>query len=226
MTEAVSFVRKYRRRPTRLFKVGSARSALADFGRGDEVTCYTFGQFSILDALVALLHKTGPADVVVATWTAAAADLRRASELMRDDRIRSCRWIVDLSFKNRQPEYLELMRELFGPDSIRALKTHAKFMLIRNDDWNLVIRTSMNLNENKRLENLDVVDDRELSDWHWSLVEGVFRDRAVDAWVDHDDLDLSGVAATEPEGQVDMGRVSFGRVYERGVAHVGPVRPS
>ena len=31
-------------------------------------------------------------------------------------------------------------------------------MLIKNNDWNIVIRTSMNLNENKRLENFEISD--------------------------------------------------------------------
>ena len=95
--KAQSFTRRAPNRRPRLFKVGDARAALADFDRGREVTCYTFGQFSIIDVIVALLGKTGPADVVISTWTAGAADLRRARELMHDRRILSCRWILDLS---------------------------------------------------------------------------------------------------------------------------------
>lgn len=225
MPEAKAFTRRAPNRRPRLFKVGDARAALADFDRGCETTCYTFGQFSIIDVIVALLGKTGPADVVISTWTAGAADLRRASELMHDRRIRSCRWIVDHSFKNRQPEYLETMVDLFGADSIRSLKTHAKFVVVSNDEWNIVVRTSMNLNENRRLENFDVVDDEAFCRWHLDLTEGVFADRAAGDWVDRDDLDLSGVADTPPEYTCEVGRASFGRVYEKGVASVGPVRP-
>jgi len=207
-----------------LFKVGDARAVLAEFGHGREVTCYTFGQFSIIDVLVALLSKTGPAHVVVATWTAGAADLRRARELMHDERFLSCRWIVDHSFKNRQPEYLATMVELFGAESIRSLKTHAKFVVLHNADWHVVVRTSMNLNENKRLENLDVIEDEEFCSWHLAMVDGVFADREAGDWVDRDDLDLSGVADTPPEYTCEVGVCSFGRVYEKGAASVGPLR--
>lgn len=223
MTEAQAYTRKVTRKRTRLFKVGDARHALAEFDHGREVTCYTFGQFSVIDALVALMSKTGPVHVVVATWTAAAADLRRAQELMRDERIITCRWIVDQSFKNRQPHYLEEMVSLFGEESIRALKTHAKFMLLYNDEWNIVVRTSMNLNENKRLENLDVVDDFEFCQWHRNLVDGVFRDVTVGDFVDRDDLDLSGIEATLPPHQCEMGEARIDRVYQKGVATVGPL---
>lgn len=224
MAEAVSHSRPAPRRNPRLFKVGDARAALREFDHGREVTCYTFGQFSVLDALIAILNRTGPAHVVVATWTAAAADLRRAQELLRDERILSCRWVVDHSFKNRQPHYLDEMIRLFGEDSIRSLKTHAKFMLIHNDDWHVVVRTSMNLNENKRLENLDVVDDPDFCRWHLDMVDGIFRDRAAGDWVDRDDLDLSGIAATPPENQCEMGAAVMGRVYEKGAASCGPIR--
>lgn len=218
--QPVSTTRKPRRRVVRLFKVGTARSALADFGPGMETTCYTFGQFSIVDAIVAVLQRTGPADVVVSTWTAAAADLRRSSELMRDGHVRSCRWVVDHSFASRQPEFLDLMRDLFGPDCIRPLRTHAKFVLIGNDDWHVVIRTSMNLNENKRLENLDVCDDEDFYRFHLDMVDGLFADSDGSDWVDHDDLDLTGIAATPPPGMVEMGSASAGRA-QRGVASVG-----
>lgn len=223
--EAQTFSRKVKRRDRpRLFKVGEARAALAEFDKGVELTCYTFGQFSIIDAIVALLVKTGPAHVVIATWTAGAADLRRARELMRDERFLSCRWIVDHSFKNRQPEYLQTMVELFGEESIRSLKTHAKFAVIYNDEWSVVVRTSMNLNENKRLENMDVIENREFCRWHLDLVDGVFADRSAGDWVDRDDLDLTGVADTPPEYTCSVGSASFGRVYEKGVASVGPLR--
>ena len=116
---AKSYTRPAPNRRPRLFKVGDARAALADFDKGREVTCYTFGQFSIIDAIVAILGKTGPAHVVLATWTAGAADLRRAAELMHDKRFLSCRWVVDKSFKSRQPEYLQTMIDLFGADCVR-----------------------------------------------------------------------------------------------------------
>lgn len=48
----------------------SARDALADFDRGMETYCLTFGQFSLMDAVEAILEKTGPADVAISTWTA------------------------------------------------------------------------------------------------------------------------------------------------------------
>ena len=68
----------------------------------------------------------------------------------------SLKMIVDRSFKSRQPKYYKKMIELFGINCIREIRNHSKFMVIRNDNWDIVVRTSMNLNNNPRLENIEI----------------------------------------------------------------------
>ncbi len=118
-----------------------------------------YGQFSLIDALWAMLRRTGPADVSIATWTAAGADVTRASHFLRDGRIRRMRWLVDRSFETRRPAYCATLRGLFGDDAIRTTRSHAKFATIRNEEWDLAVRTSMNLNSNARMETIQVSDD-------------------------------------------------------------------
>jgi hypothetical protein len=96
---------------------------------------------------------------VVSTWTAAAAEIDFAHALLADGRLLSLRFVVDFSFPRRQPEYCAALRERFGDAAIRITKNHAKFCLIENDGWSLVIRTSANLNRNRRLENFEISDD-------------------------------------------------------------------
>ena len=64
----------------------SASKALEGLAPGVEMLALTFGQFSLIDALWALLRQTGPADVSIATWTAAGADTTRAEQFLRDGR--------------------------------------------------------------------------------------------------------------------------------------------
>lgn len=145
-------------------KTASARTVFAGLERGCEMLVLTHGQFSSGDAVAALLDRTGPADVSFATWTAATLDIERAAEFLSDGRILSCRWLVDRSFATRQPAYCALLRERFGDDTIRTARSHAKFATIRNDEWDLAVRTSMNLNSNPRLEVIEVSDSPELAD--------------------------------------------------------------
>lgn len=176
---AVSHHTMERRRKIRLEKAANARLAIGTLEHGCEIYILTFGQFSLMDAIVEILSQTGPADVVISTWTAANADLERTRRQVESGSFRNLRWIVDNSFIARQPAYCATMRRIFGDASIRVTKTHAKFVLIENEQWRLVIRTSMNLNENKRLETLEISDDPSLADFLGGVVAEMFGEVAV-----------------------------------------------
>ena len=174
MTNPRSFTRAAGVREMVPARSESASVALDGLVRGGEVFCLTFGQFSFIDAIWALLRKTGPADVSIATWTAAGADTTPAEQFLADGRIRSIRWLVDRSFETRQPAYCATLRRLFGDDVIRTTRSHAKFATIRNDDWALAVRTSMNLNMNPRLETIEVSDSPPFADFLDGMFDEVF----------------------------------------------------
>lgn len=167
-----------RRRSIRAARTESAQQTFAELEHGCEIVCLTHGQFSIIHALAAILDQTGPAAVTISTWSAAHADLEYASNFLADGRITSIRFLVDRSFVNRQPAYCETLRRIYGDDSIRTTRLHAKFVTIRNDDWALAIRTSMNLNENPRLELIEVSDDPALADFLDGEVDSIFAETA------------------------------------------------
>ncbi|QQK75143.1 hypothetical protein HUG15_05675 [Salicibibacter cibarius] len=81
---------------------------------------------------------------------------------------------MDRSFPTRQPAYCQQLIDTFGADSLRLTRTHAKFILLDNDDWHLVIRTSMNLNENARVENFEISDDPDMHAFMMQLVDEVW----------------------------------------------------
>lgn len=154
----------------------SARRVFRQLEPGVDILCLTHGQFSLVDAIAALLDHTGPADVTISTWSAARVDLTHAHKFLADGRIRSLRFIVDRSFATRQPDYCAALVSLFGHGAIRTTRSHAKFALIENDTWHLAIRTSMNLNENPRLELIEVSDDPALAAFLRSVADRVFAD--------------------------------------------------
>jgi len=147
----------------RRFRKNGYDDAAASIGKvepGCEIFGFTKGQFSFIDVIEYLLTQTGAADVSLSTWTAADADLKTAYNLLQNGRIRSIRFLVDWSFASRKPEYCAALVEQFGEDSFRVSRTHAKYCVIRNDQWNITVRTSMNLNMNPRFENFEISDDR------------------------------------------------------------------
>lgn len=162
------------RQVRRTLTVANAAEALGPIEHGIELYALCKGDYSLIDIIDHCLAATGPADVVVSTWTAAGADLDFALGFVHDGRVRSARWLVDFSFPQRQPAYFALLVDRFGAENIRATANHAKFVLIRNDDWSLVLRTSMNLNKNRRLENVEISDDPGIADYLEAVVDELF----------------------------------------------------
>ena len=153
--------------------------AVGPIEHGTEIFGLTKGGWSLVDLVEYCLSVTGPADVVLSTWTAAKADVGFANQLLVNGATKSLRFVVDASFPIRQPAYCAALREAFGDDAIRTTKNHAKFVLIRNAEWNLVVRTSMNLNENRRLETWELSDSEPMASWLQEVVDELFREQAA-----------------------------------------------
>lgn len=137
----------------------SASEALTGWGRGRRCVGMTMGQFSMIDLIRAVLDYTGPAALRLSTWTAGIRDANNAAFLLDDGLLTSVQLLVDRSFPVRQPAYCGAVQRLFGDDAIRCTNTHAKIALVSNDEWNVAIRSSMNLNRNPRFENFDIDDN-------------------------------------------------------------------
>ena len=159
-----------------LRRIQCATEAVADLERdGMELFGLTKGQFSLTDMIEAILDKTGPADLSISTWTAANGDVSRMLELLNSGAIRSCRWLVDLTFMRRCPQLTAEIRAKFGADAIRVTKTHAKFCTITNDEWQIALRSSMNLNQNPRMESFQVGHDPVLCQFLSEVLNDVWK---------------------------------------------------
>lgn len=221
MTTARTHRAAPRKRAIRMAKVGSARDAIGELTPGVEVYVLTYGQFSLIDALVALLDQTGPADVILSTWTAADTDLTTAARLVEGAQITRLRMVVDRSFLTRQPDYCATMRRLFGDECIRTTRSHAKFLVLRNEQWSLAVRTSMNLNHNPRLETIEISDDPALCGFLEEVVADLWQEQAEGDFAGELPL-LDGVEAAPRAGTVAMGAVDLGRLRRPAV---GPLAP-
>lgn len=170
---------KNRTRVIRECFCGSALQATGPISPGCEIFGFTKGQFSLMDLVVSLLKQTGPASVDISTWTAANADMEHCYQFLKSGKITSARWVLDRSFPNRQREYFNSLLDRFGLDAVRLTHTHAKFVTIKNEDWNIVLRSSMNLNKNPRFENFEISDDPAFCDYFTRLVDEVFENMNV-----------------------------------------------
>lgn len=192
----------------RTFKLGSASDAIGKLEGGDDIYCLTFGQFSLIDLLCATLQQTGPADVDIATWIAAQADLDVVEELLGRASINSFRLLVDRSFVRMKPQRCKRIEEMFGAGCIRSLNNHAKFIRIKNEKWNISIRTSMNLNQNPRMENFELTDDPTLCEFLKRVVDDVFEEHPPGDF-DCGTPAIKTLENTKRNGDVPCGQISF-----------------
>jgi hypothetical protein len=161
-------------RTKKYYSVGNARQCIGEITHGCDIFCLTQGQFSLFDVIEYCLTITGPAAVDISTWTAAGADTKQAKAFLHNGAITDIRWVVDRSFAQRQPEYCGILLREFG-DCIRTTRTHAKFITIKNAAWNIAIRTSMNLNSNPRIEDVEISEDADFVDYLRKFVDEVFQ---------------------------------------------------
>lgn len=155
----------------RLACVETAAEAIGRLKPGCRIIGLTKGQFSMLDLIRAVLDQIGKSEVILSTWTFGIRDMENARWLIDNGQIGSLRMLTDRSFVARQPAYAARLIELFGDDCVRASNTHCKFAILQNNDWDICIRASMNLNKNKRWENFDLDDNAEICQFFSALVD-------------------------------------------------------
>ena len=157
--------RRFSIRPSQSFARLSAEAtanasvALGTLSPGVRVVGLNKGQFSLIDMLRAVLIQVGPADVLVSTWTPGKFEMNCVADMLDAHQITRFRLLVDRSFVTRHPEYVGTIQAMFGAETIRQTRTHAKFALVAAGDYRIAIRTSMNFNRNARFEQFDMDDD-------------------------------------------------------------------
>jgi len=151
----------------------NAEAALGKISPGFRLLGLTLGRFSFGDLIRAILRQTGPADVVVSTWTAGIRDLETMAYLLERGQLERVRFMVGDGFATCQPAVARRLVELFGLESVILAHTHAKFAMIRRDDWRIVIRTSMNLSRNPRIEQFEIDDDAEIFEFYEGVCKSI-----------------------------------------------------
>ena len=166
--------RKHVRLCKSLLEGESAKEAISGLTKTVDVFGFSKGQFSLIDIITACLERTGPAALVLSTWTAKHADLTQMMGFLKSGLVTDAKFILDFSFQRRAPAVAQAIRDTFGIESLRITRNHAKFFLLGNAEWSLTCKTSMNLNTNPRLEDFDISNDRNLFDFLSCIVADIF----------------------------------------------------
>lgn len=165
---------------TKRYRRESAKEAVGTLSKGLERYIFSKGQFSVIEFLHAITEQTGPVHSIISTWTAHGGDIAEAHAFLKSGRLLSSRWLVDFTFQRRKPNFCGQLRELFGNDAIRVTRTHAKFVCLWNDQWNVMVFTSANLNTNPRNENFLIRESAELLQFHQNFIAEVWKSQSIE----------------------------------------------
>lgn len=136
----------------------------------------TRGQFSLIDLIYSIIKKIGPSHIICATWSAGIKDANTVQWMLETNLIKSFTLVTDHSYVTRQPKYSLQITDLFGKENIRTTDIHAKFCLIKSENFNVTIRTSMNLNANRTCENFEIDTDLEIYTFYDNFIKSTFKE--------------------------------------------------
>jgi len=169
----------------------SAARCIGDITKGCDIFGLTKGDFSMIDILRHIAKEIGPCSVDIGTWTAARADIKEAFAMLNDGNILETRWLVDRSFPARQQLYFQSLKEKFGNNCVRLANFHAKFILLENENFSVAVRTSMNLNLNKRIEFYEISEGSPISGYFKQVMDYHFALPMEDSYSAYKEFDLT-----------------------------------
>jgi hypothetical protein len=140
---------------------------IGDIVSGETIQFWSWGRWSMHDLLFYILNQTGPADVLISTWSLCESAMRKILLQYKNKLIKSATFLIDPRVKVRNPVPLQLVIQNF---TYKLIPCHAKVTLIWNDLWNISIISSMNMTENPRMERGIIFTDKETFEFDKKII--------------------------------------------------------
>lgn len=152
--------------PEQLTTVMSDSLKLADTINNIAPGCCAFwvsdGEWSMHQMLMAILDKTGPAEVYMSTYAMSETPARIIAQLVDEKVITYLYCVLDNRVDVRTAGSLQIIKAM--ATKYAMVDTHAKVTVIINGQWKIAVVGSANYTENKRYESGVVVCDDAIAD--------------------------------------------------------------
>ena len=128
---------------------------------------YLNDRMQLGEVLEQILQQTGPADIVVSTFSTAEEFLTKVHRLRSKGLISSAILYTDHKAAEKTAKILTMVRNVF--DEVYFVRNHSKIMIIKGYAYNVVVLTSQNQTRGNRLESYTIFADN----CYLSDIEGV-----------------------------------------------------
>lgn len=127
---------------------------LADLSPSRSVHFWNQTNIDLHQVLEAVLQKTGPAEILLCSWSISVPAMKVISRLISSGLIRSVLAVVDFRTRKDHPEAFAMAKELFA--GVKILPCHAKCIVVLGENFSASITGSANLTNNPKQERLMV----------------------------------------------------------------------
>ena len=152
----------------------SDRSLTAAIGlleTGKEHHYYSRGNFNLVRLICFLLKQTGPAHVMLTSYSFSRESIEMLQNRVQKQAILSFKVLLDNRVRVMSPLPFQMIAASFD---YRCISVHAKIALIWNDDWKITIITSQNATDNPKLERGTIFTDSEIFDFDFKNLSDEF----------------------------------------------------
>lgn len=153
------------------FVPGVLTKSIGTIEPGRQKHYYSDGNFNLLRLIFHILRQTGPAHVLMSTYSISQDSLEQVQNRIKRDEILSIRFLIDNRVKVMSPKPFQMLKEGF---QYRCVSLHAKVALVWNDSWSLSIVTSQNATDNPKLERGVIFTDPSVFNFDKTVLEDAF----------------------------------------------------
>jgi hypothetical protein len=146
-------------------------ASIGQLVNGEDVHFYSFGHFNLVRLVVQVLGQTGPAHVLMSSYSFSKRSIEQIGALVTKGDVLSFRLLIDHRVKVMSPKPFDMIMRMFD---YKCSSIHAKVALIWNDSWNISIVTSQNATDNPKMERGTVFTQKEVFDFDLKTIEHEF----------------------------------------------------
>lgn len=138
---------------------------------GQDKHFWSFGNFNMMRLIFWVLEQTGPAEIIMSTYSISPKTIVGVLNRREKGTIRNIRFLVDNRVRSLSPKPFDMLVKNFD---YRCISIHAKVACIWNDNWNITIVSSQNATDNPKMERGTIFTGLDIFNFDKKVLEDAF----------------------------------------------------
>jgi hypothetical protein len=132
---------------------------------------WSFGNFNMMRLVFWVLKQTGPAEILMSTYSISPKSLEAVLRHRESGLIKQIRFLVDNRVRSLSPKPFDMLVRSF---EYKCISIHAKVALIWNDKWKVTIVSSQNATDNPKMERGIIFTSEDVFNFDKKVLEDAF----------------------------------------------------